>query len=134
MIDIDHFKQVNDTHGHEAGDRSLRALAKTLKTMARATDLPARFGGEEFVFLLVGADPAGAAEMAERIRMAIAQMVITSPTGDFGVTVSIGVAPILIDDESWSDAMSRADKAMYRAKRSGRNRVVTVNAERLVSQ
>ena len=124
MIDIDHFKRINDTHGHEAGDRALVALARSLKTIARVTDLVARFGGEEFVVLLVGTDLSGAVDMAERIREAVAQIVLTSPSGDFRLTVSIGVAPLLNEDDEWSDTMSRADRAMYRAKNLGRNRVV----------
>ncbi len=67
MIDVDHFKMINDIHGHEAGDRVLASLATVLKTMARTTDFPSRFGGEEFVVLLVGTDLSGASEMAERI-------------------------------------------------------------------
>ena len=123
MIDIDHFKRVNDTCGHEVGDKALVCLAAVLKTMARATDLPARFGGEEFVFLLVGTDLSGAMEMAERIRKAVAQIVVASSSGDLGITVSIGGASFEAEDEDWSDVMCRADKAMYRAKEQGRNRV-----------
>ncbi|HXP96921.1 MAG TPA: diguanylate cyclase [Telmatospirillum sp.] len=129
MIDIDHFKQINDGHGHEAGDQALVALATTLKTVVRATDLAGRFGGEEFVVLLVGSDLSGAVEMAERIRVAVAQIVVTSPSGDFGFTVSIGVAKIMNGDKNWSEALSRADKAMYEAKGSGRNQVVAVSIE-----
>ena len=124
MIDIDHFKQVNDIHGHEAGDRALVAFAATLKTIARTTDLPARLGGEEFVVLLVGTDLSGAMEIAERIRVAVTQIVVASPSGDFGFTVSVGVTTFANGDKKWSDAMARADNAMYAAKGLGRNRVV----------
>ena len=132
MIDIDHFKQVNDSYGHEAGDRASVALATLLKTMARTTDLPARVGGEEFVFLLTGSDALGAMEMAERIRSKVAQMVLTSPSGKFGITVSIGVAAFVDEDQEGSEPISRADKAMYRAKALGRNKVVGCNDDRRV--
>jgi diguanylate cyclase (GGDEF)-like protein len=124
MIDVDHFKQVNDTYGHEAGDAALASLAAILKTTARATDFPARFGGEEFVVLLVGSDAMGSLEKAERIRKAVACNVVTSDSGSFCVTVSIGVSQFMMDDPNWSEAISRADKAMYRAKGQGRNKVV----------
>ena len=125
MIDIDHFKLVNDTHGHEAGDLALVALATTLKKQVRATDLPARFGGEEFVVLLVGTELSGALEMAERIRSAVAEIAVTLPSCSFGFTVSIGVSTFG-DEEHWSAAIRRADQAMYRAKAAGRNRVVSI--------
>ena len=124
MIDIDHFKRINDTHGHEAGDHALVALTETMKTVVRATDLLSRFGGEEFVVLLVGTDLLGAMDMAERIRDAVAQMVVPFPSGDLGFTVSIGVAAFLDEDRDASDAIHRADQAMYRSKRLGRNKVV----------
>ncbi len=123
MIDIDRFKHVNDTHGHEAGDRALTALASVLKSIARATDLPARFGGEEFVVLLTHTRVPGAQLMAERIRSTIAGLPIASPLGAFNFSVSIGVAPMLSGDRDWSAAVSRADAAMYRAKAAGCNRV-----------
>jgi len=124
MIDIDHFKRVNDTYGHEAGDAAVVSLATTLKSMARATDLPSRYGGEEFVFLLTGTDLPGAVEMADRIRKTVSQIVVTSSSGAFGFTVSIGVASFADEDKGWTDSLNRADQAMYQAKQSGRNRVV----------
>lgn len=127
MIDIDHFKQVNDTYGHDAGDRALVALATTLKAQVRVTDLPARFGGEEFVILLVGTELSGAEEMAERIRTAVAEIAVALPPRNFGFTVSIGVSTFG-DEENWSEAVRRADQAMYQAKASGRNRVVAISS------
>jgi diguanylate cyclase (GGDEF)-like protein len=132
MIDVDHFKQVNDVHGHEAGDHALVAVARILKTMARATDLPARFGGEEFVVLLTNTDSSGALEMAERIRIAIAQSIVISPSGNFGLTASIGVTPLSRIEDNWSAVISRADQGMYRAKELGRNRVVAVGQDLLI--
>jgi len=130
MIDIDHFKQVNDTYGHEAGDAALVSLATALKSMARATDLLARYGGEEFVFLLAGTNLPGAVEMAGRIRETVSRIVAKSSSGNFGFTVSIGVASFRDDDENWACALQRADRAMFQAKALGRNRVVAADVER----
>ena len=124
MIDIDHFKTINDSFGHEVGDHALVALASTLKSLARATDLPARFGGEEFVVLLNGTSSEGASEVAERIRQEIAALSISAGKQHFSMTVSIGVASFGSSDDSWSQAIARADAAMYRAKSQGRNQVV----------
>ena len=101
--------------------------------MARSTDLPARYGGEEFVFLLPGSDSSGAMELAERIRSAVAQAVVTSPSGDFSLTISMGVAAFAKEDADGSEAIARADAAMYRAKSLGRNRVVGWNEDRPVA-
>ncbi len=128
MIDIDHFKEINDAYGHDAGDRALVALAATLKSMARATDLPARFGGEEFVVVLPGTALVGGLEMAERMRLAIAQIGNVVLSQPFTFTVSIGVTSFLPEDRDWSEAVARADRAMYRAKALGRNRVELVKA------
>jgi diguanylate cyclase (GGDEF)-like protein/PAS domain S-box-containing protein len=126
MIDIDHFKPVNDAYGHDAGDRALTALAAILKTLARATDFPARSGGEEFFVLLAGTTLAGALEMAERIRLAIDGIEVAADARSFGFTVSIGVTAFLPADRDWCEAVTRADHAMYRAKTLGRNRVESV--------
>jgi len=124
MIDIDHFKKINDTYGHDAGDTALVALGASLKMQARANDLPTRLGGEEFVFLLGGTELEGALLKAERIRSAAEHIVSSSPAGDFTFTISIGVSEFKETDEEWADALTRADAAMYEAKHSGRNRVV----------
>lgn len=123
MIDIDHFKPINDAHGHAVGDRALVALAATLKTTSRVTDLAARFGGEEFVVLLTGTTLSGGLETAERLRLAIAQINVAAASESFGFTASIGVTTFRPDDGDWSEAVARADHAMYRAKALGRNRV-----------
>ncbi len=130
MIDIDHFKPVNDVFGHDAGDRALIALAATLKTLARATDFPARCGGEEFFVLLAGTTLPGGEEMAERIRLAIAGIEIAADGKPFRFTVSIGVTAFLPEDRDWCEAVTRADHAMYRAKTLGRNRVESVAGPR----
>lgn len=122
MLDLDHFKRINDTYGHAAGDRVLQAVTTTIRNCLRQTDVAARYGGEEFVVLLPDVDGAGAARIAERIRSSIG----TTPIPEIGteITVSIGVGEhILTSEESPDDALARADDALYRAKEAGRNRV-----------
>ena len=132
MIDIDHFKKVNDVYGHDAGDLALIALSKVFLNTARDIDLPARFGGEEFVFLLATTNPHGAWEVAERIRHAVSKTLIESPAGNFNITVSIGVASFDPDDANWQEPLRRADQGLYAAKAGGRNRVVALSREDLV--
>ncbi|MES2682390.1 MAG: GGDEF domain-containing protein [Pseudomonadota bacterium] len=122
LMDLDHFKRVNDSHGHDAGDRLLCAFAETVRAQSRATDLVARYGGEEFCALLPGADHQAAVVIAERIRQQFAK--VTVPVDDIalGTTVSIGVAEIAAA-ETVEAALLRADQALYAAKREGRNRV-----------
>ena len=126
MIDVDHFKAVNDTYGHDVGDTALVALAKILETSARGTDLAARFGGEEFVVLLAGTNSPGAIDTAERIRDAASAIAIPTNIGTLAFTVSVGVTEFSPDDADWSVAMRRADQALYEAKTAGRNRVMIV--------
>jgi diguanylate cyclase len=125
VIDIDHFKQVNDTYGHLLGDKVLRAVAQVLQANVKGRDLVARLGGEEFAVLLLQATPGGALAVAEQIRVAIAQGQIRTPTAGKlvgAITVSTGVA-IAAPGDSLEAALERADAALYEAKRSGRNRV-----------
>jgi diguanylate cyclase (GGDEF)-like protein len=121
IIDVDHFKQVNDRYGHPTGDEVLRRVAMVLATQARVTDLVARWGGEEFIAILPGA-VAGARAFAERARSAIEEGG-ASWAGAERVTVSVGVAEVGAT-ERVEDAIARADACLYEAKRSGRNRVV----------
>jgi diguanylate cyclase len=127
LIDIDHFKKFNDSYGHQVGDQVLRLVAKVLQDSVRDIDLAARYGGEELMAVLPGADLATGAAVAERIRRRIAEARLTRrATGqEIGsVTVSIGVAQFRLAESA--DAMiERCDRALYRAKRSGRNRTVT---------
>ena len=123
LIDIDHFKLINDCHGHNAGDCALSALADILRTNVRNTDFPARFGGEEFVILLTEVEGSKAIEMAERIRLAVEAATRFSPERDFHLTVSIGVTVFNASDSEWGQAVKRSDDAMYLAKSGGRNRV-----------
>jgi diguanylate cyclase (GGDEF)-like protein len=120
FIDIDHFKRVNDTYGHETGDEVLRQLARVLKGAARATDFVARYGGEEFLVLLPDTHAEGARTLAEKIRQAVSSQVFPV-VGE--LTVSVGVSLTRGDDKNEEEAVHRADMALYRAKSEGRNRV-----------
>lgn len=122
LMDLDHFKRVNDTHGHDAGDRLLCAFAETVRTQSRPTDLVARYGGEEFCALLPNASQQDALVIAERIRHHFSQVTIPVNGDEIGTTVSIGVAEINAT-EAVDAALQRADQALYAAKREGRNRV-----------
>jgi two-component system cell cycle response regulator len=122
MADVDHFKRVNDVYGHPAGDQVLAWLGKLFRTQTRITDTAARFGGEEFVLLLVGADLALAVGKAEQLRASVEQQVI--PPLRSPVTASFGVAQ-LGPDEDAAGLLARVDAALYQAKQGGRNRVVS---------
>jgi diguanylate cyclase (GGDEF)-like protein len=120
MLDIDHFKSVNDQYGHPAGDQVIRRLAEALKARLRNTDLPVRYGGEEFLAVLLDADFDDAMIVAEEIRENAAALGF-SDLGIRAITVSVGVAQVLT---TLPEAIGRADEALYEAKNSGRNRVV----------
>jgi diguanylate cyclase (GGDEF)-like protein len=123
-LDVDHFKSVNDTWGHAAGDRVLEVVAERFNAVLRDQDLPARVGGEEFAAILQGTTAEQALAVAERIRQAVARTPIAIGDGRvISVTASIGMAMYQQGESSLSPALARADAALYRAKRSGRNRV-----------
>jgi diguanylate cyclase len=127
LIDIDHFKQFNDSFGHGVGDQVLRLVAKALQERVRDSDLAARYGGEELIAILPGADLAVCTTIAERIRGALAECKITRrSTGQElpGITVSIGVGQFL-PGETMEDLIDRCDRALYQAKKRGRNCIVT---------
>jgi diguanylate cyclase (GGDEF)-like protein/PAS domain S-box-containing protein len=126
MVDIDHFKLVNDRHGHAVGDAALRQLADSCRHSLREIDLPARLGGEEFVALLTETTLPDALDAAERLRRHIEALEVApqQPGPPVRLTVSIGVAELAAADRSHEDLMRRADQALYAAKREGRNRVV----------
>lgn len=125
VIDIDHFKQVNDTHGHGVGDQVIVSIAQALKKFSRSKDLIARFGGEEFVMLLPETALEEAAGCAERIRAAIENLQTTVEDSDINCTISLGIAAVDVSNESIESALNRADKALYEAKNTGRNRICT---------
>lgn len=125
QLDIDHFKAINDTHGHAVGDLALQAFADTATAHLRAGDVLARWGGEEFVLLLSNTTPEAATELLERVRCAIEthRMPLPPSAGTIGMAVSIGWAQHA-DGEPLEQTLERADQALYEAKRQGRNRVV----------
>ena len=129
MIDADHFKRVNDAHGHGTGDDVLRALARAVQDQVRELDVAARLGGEEFVVLLPSTDAVGGRAAAERIRTCVEALRVTAPDGStVRFTVSIGVAEATRDAASVELLLQRADDALYEAKRRGRNRSVVAHA------
>jgi two-component system cell cycle response regulator len=126
ILDIDYFKSVNDTFGHDAGDDVLREFATRVRKSIRGIDLACRYGGEEFVVVMPETDTAVAAVVAERIRRRIASepFPIRQGTTAIDVTISIGIAALSAADDTAAGILKRADLALYRAKRDGRNRVV----------
>ena len=123
MIDIDHFKQVNDTYGHAAGDEVLRTVAWRCKKAVRQIDILGRYGGEEFTTLVLNADLQGVLIVAERLRRCIAETPIDSSQGLIQITISLGVGILDQDCKNLDDLLHRADQALYAAKQAGRNQV-----------
>lgn len=123
-LDVDHFKRINDTHGHAVGDSVLQQLAQLLRHRLRSADLMARIGGEEFLAVLVGIAPPQAAEICERLRLAVAEHDWAAITPGLIVRISVGIAGgSLQQQQQADDLLNRADRALYAAKRGGRNRV-----------
>jgi diguanylate cyclase (GGDEF)-like protein len=120
LLDIDNFKQVNDTHGHDAGDETIRRLSLTLQAGTRGIDLAARIGGEEFAVILPETDFDGGVDVADRLRIAISEMEIPNVGG---ITASFGVAEFPLCAATGRELIGVADAALYEAKRGGRNRV-----------
>lgn len=126
LVDIDHFKAINDRHGHAAGDGVLRAVAATLLASARAGDFVARIGGEEFLVGCVGGGEPAALALAERLLVAVRALAVAPLAGSdeaIRCTVSIGVSQVLVRANQWDGALAEADRALYAAKAMGRNRV-----------
>jgi diguanylate cyclase (GGDEF)-like protein len=127
LMDIDHFKKLNDTYGHPAGDAALKNTAAGLAHLLRKGDQPARYGGEEFVVILPGTDAAGAAQLAERVRQGVESSRLVFDGARLDVTVSLGVAVWPADGREAAALVAAADRALYAAKQGGRNRVVAAS-------
>ncbi|MEZ4384516.1 MAG: GGDEF domain-containing protein [Nannocystaceae bacterium] len=125
MIDIDHFKAINDSHGHSVGDQVISTIAARLACGLRKSDIAGRYGGEEFAMILPETNVTNAAAIVgERLRAAVADEPVETAVGPLKVTISVGVAAVLLTGETLLDALTRADNGLYAAKRGGRNRVV----------
>ena len=121
MVDVDHFKAINDRHGHPFGDRTLKAIADVLLDTVREMDIVTRFGGEEFAIVLPATDEPGAMVAAERVRLSVEALAIETSEATVRVTVSLGLAVTCEDDDAAS-LLARADEALYTSKQTGRNR------------
>jgi diguanylate cyclase (GGDEF)-like protein len=124
IIDIDHFKKINDTYGHPVGDAVLKKVSGIIRKTIRNIDIPARYGGEEFAVILLGTDANGALKMADRLRRSVADAGFSSGQNTFSVTVSIGISTYTREMKKREDLVEQADKALYYAKRNGRNRSI----------
>ena len=124
MCDVDFFKQVNDTYGHDVGDQIIKGLAEIIKKTIRTSDLAIRFGGEEFMVLLPDTPPEGCVELAERIRVAMKENTFQTPQGPLKKTLSIGVSVFPEDGKGFWECVKYADIALYQAKERGRNQVL----------
>ncbi len=125
MLDIDHFKNVNDTHGHAVGDQVLQIVAARCQAIVREIDVLGRYGGEEFVSLVLETDLQGGEVVAERLRQTVAEPPIDTDHGTIAVTISLGIAVLDKDCRDLEDLLRRADQALYAAKQAGRNQVAT---------
>jgi diguanylate cyclase (GGDEF)-like protein len=123
VCDIDHFKNVNDTYGHDVGDVVIKGLGDVLRRIKRDTDAVGRFGGEEFVILCEQTDEEGALNLGERVRRELEATTFQSELGPLQVTCSVGVAPFPIAGQEWATLFKATDEALYVSKREGRNRV-----------
>ena len=121
MLDLDHFKHINDTRGHQAGDRVLKEAAERVLSVLRAYDALGRYGGEEFLVIAPGCEPAPAMNLAERIRGSVIDASIQTSSGPIPVTLSLGLVNLAADRDPEA-LLRRADQALYRAKNAGRNR------------
>lgn len=129
MLDIDHFKQVNDAFGHAAGDQVLRALAGRLLESIREVDKAGRYGGEEFLILLPGTTEKTASKIADRLLGLVRGLEVDFDEKILKITISIGIAEYRMGEESWDELLERADKAMYQSKENGRDQWTISNDE-----
>ena len=128
MLDLDHFKAVNDTYGHAVGDEALRRLTQVCKKFLRQIDVFARIGGEEFAIMLPGTNATGAVSLAEKLRLAVDGTPINSNHNQFNITASFGVAEVRVGERDVDQCLGRADSALYAAKKAGRNCVMSFAA------
>ena len=129
MLDLDYFKMVNDTYGHDAGDAVLKALSSLLTQSVRASDLVIRYGGEEFLIILIDSEGVAADNVAEKIRLAVENLQVQVAGITLQKTISIGIADFPTDSETFWQAVKFADVALYQAKERGRNRVIRFSPE-----
>ena len=123
MMDIDHFKQINDNYGHSTGDKVLQALSEPLQTLVRETDIIGRMGGEEFAFILPETELDEAANLAERLRAGIEKIIVTYNELSISITASLGVVTYSDEDDNLESLITKADDALYVAKKKGRNQI-----------
>jgi diguanylate cyclase (GGDEF)-like protein len=123
MLDIDHFKRVNDTHGHAAGDQVIAEIARRIDAGIRTIDVAGRYGGEEFVLVLPETALAGSGMLGNRLRQSIAATAFPTVAGPLAITASLGVATADPDVPDVATLIGRADSALYNAKQAGRNRI-----------
>ena len=123
MFDIDHFKRVNDTYGHQVGDQVIQRVADVLRDLVRDADIAGRYGGEEFAVLLPDTNKAGGAMLAERLRKVVEEQAVETEAGPVRFTISLGVADLGYPTEDYKQLIEWADQALYASKRAGRNRV-----------
>ena len=121
ILDIDHFKKVNDTYGHTTGDEALRSVAAKLRDHIRHPDVIGRYGGEEFLIVLPNSEAKAAAEQASRLCREIRKTQIEANDHILSVTISVGIAQLRIRQENWEGVLHRADEALYQAKNAGRD-------------
>jgi diguanylate cyclase (GGDEF)-like protein len=133
VADLDHFKKVNDTYGHDVGDVVIGGLGEILKRQKRTTDVVARFGGEEFVVLCEQTDEKGAMLLGDRIREDLKKTTFRTPKGVLSVTCSIGIATFPEAGGDWEALFKAADEALYVSKRSGRDRCTAWRPQRKVA-
>ena len=124
LLDVDHFKNINDTYGHTIGDKCLKEIIKRIKPALRDTDFLARYGGEEFIVILPETGGEIAKEAAERMRSIVENIEFLHKKELVKITISIGVTQVMPSDETHEAIFHRTDQALYKAKNSGRNRVV----------
>jgi diguanylate cyclase (GGDEF)-like protein len=128
MVDIDFFKQVNDTYGHDVGDEVIKRLAHIMKDNVRHSDMPVRYGGEEFLILLTNTLPEKAVEISNTINQKFAKEIFQSGAESFTKTLSIGIAYYPANGDTLWKTIKFADEALYEAKNTGRNKIVQFNA------